>query len=112
MVFLAQEQALSEKKEAVDYVKVASSKEFKEFMGKKKKFLIPMTIFFLVFYFLLPILTSYSTILNTSAIGDISWAWLFAFAQFIMVWVLSSIYVKKASSFDKEADQIIQQQLS
>ena len=71
--------------------------------NKKRRFIIPMTIFFMIFYFLLPIFTSYTTFLNTPAIGDISWTWIFAFSQFIMVWVLSSIYVRKASSFDKEA---------
>lgn len=104
------EQILSDGKR-VDYVKVQSSSQFKQFLSRKKKFLIPMTVFFMIFYFLLPIFTSYTTFLNTSAIGDISWVWLFAFAQFVMVWVLSSIYVKKADSFDKDADQIINEQL-
>lgn len=103
---------LSEKKNTIDYVKVEASTEFKEFLRRKKRFLLPMTIFFLIFYFLLPILTSYSTVLNTLAIGDISWAWIFAFAQFLMVWILSAIYVKKASSFDEEAEQIIEEQLN
>lgn len=100
-----------EKKENVDYVKVQNSPEFKRFLSRKKKFIVPMTVFFMIFYFLLPVLTSYTTFLNTPAIGDISWVWIFAFAQFVMVWVLSVIYVKKASSFDEEADQIIDEQL-
>lgn len=95
----------------IDYVKVESSPQFKQFLSRKNKFIVPMTIFFMIFYFLLPIFTSYTTFLNTSAIGDISWTWIFAFSQFIMVWVLSSIYVRKAASFDKEAEQIIQEQL-
>lgn len=104
------EQILSDRK-GVDYVKVQSSSQFKQFLSRKRRFLIPMTVFFMIFYFLLPIFTSYTTFLNTPAIGDISWVWLFAFSQFVMVWVLSSIYVKKANSFDKEADQIINEQL-
>ncbi|MFD1849764.1 DUF485 domain-containing protein [Oceanobacillus bengalensis] len=101
----------SQEKRRVDYVNVESSPQFKRFMANKRKFIVPLTIFFLVFYFLLPILTSYTTFLNTPAFGDISWVWIFAFSQFLMVWVLCTIYVKKANSFDKEADQIIEEQI-
>ncbi len=93
----------------VDYVQVTESKSFKKLMHDRKKFIVPLTIFFLVFYFLLPILTSYTTFLNTPVIGDISWVWLFALAQFVMTWVLCTVYVKKAASFDKQADQIIKE---
>ncbi|WP_373894797.1 DUF485 domain-containing protein [Virgibacillus natechei] len=96
-----------QKEKEVDYVKVANSPPFKKFMKDKKKFIIPWTIFFLVFYFTLPILTSYTTFLNNPAIGDISWVWLFATSQFVMTWVLCTIYVKKANTFDTQADEII-----
>ncbi|MGJ9459672.1 DUF485 domain-containing protein [Oceanobacillus sp. CF4.6] len=91
----------------VDYVKVVNSNAFKKLMHDRKRFIVPLTIFFLVFYFLLPILTSYTTFLNTPAIGEISWVWLFAFSQFAMTWILCTIYVKKAASFDRQAEQII-----
>ncbi|QKY70715.1 DUF485 domain-containing protein [Lentibacillus sp. CBA3610] len=97
--------------QTIDFEKVEQSGQFKSFMQNKKKFIIPYTLFFLIFYFLLPVLTSYTTFLNTPAIGDISWVWLFAFAQFIMTWVLCTIYVKKAASFDEQAEQIIEQQI-
>ena len=60
-----------------------------------------MSIFFLSFFIALPILTSYSKVLNTPAFGDVTWAWVFAFAQFIMTWALCMIYSKKAESFDE-----------
>ncbi|MCK6257175.1 DUF485 domain-containing protein [Fictibacillus sp. KIGAM418] len=105
---------LAEKKSEdknINYSKIASSASFKQLLQEKKKFLLPMCIFFFVFYFTLPIMTSYSTILNTSAFGDISWAWVFAFSQFIMTWVLCSLYSKRAVAFDKQADEIIRQSL-
>ncbi|WP_010093989.1 DUF485 domain-containing protein [Ornithinibacillus scapharcae] len=95
----------------VDYEKVESSPQFKQFMQNKRKFIVPLTIFFLVFYFLLPISTSYGTFLNTPVFGDITWAWVFAVAQFVMTWVICTIYVKKASSFDEEAEAIIQEHI-
>lgn len=108
---MAQKHLVTSKMKDVDFVKIESSPQFKQFLSRKNKFIVPMTVFFMIFYFLLPIFTSYTTFLNTSAFGDISWTWIFAFSQFIMVWVLSSIYVKKAATFDKEAEQIIQEQL-
>nr|MBC9203375.1 DUF485 domain-containing protein [Paenibacillus sp. PL91] len=75
-------------------------------MAKKKRFIVPITVFFLAFYFTLPILTSYFKVLNNAAIGSISWAWVFAFAQFIMTWVLCSLYSRKSVEFDNMCDQI------
>ena len=94
---------------SIDFEKIASSNKFQQLMTSKKKFIVPLTIFFLVFYFTLPFLTSYSNILNKIAFGDISCAWVFAFAQFIMTWVLCIVYVKKASYFDKLADEVIEE---
>lgn len=105
------QQLKEEVEKKIDYEQIANSNQFKRLMHQKKKFIVPLTVFFLVFYFLLPILTSYTTFLNTPVFGDISWVWVFAFAQFIMTWVLCSIYVKKATSFDQQADQIIEDQM-
>lgn len=95
-----------------DYEGVVESSKFKELMREKKKFTVPLTVFFLVFYFMLPILTSYTTVLNAPVIGDISWAWIYGFAQFVMTWVLCIIYVKRSAKFDVKAEQIIEEQLN
>ncbi len=109
---MAQKKLIDSKEKGIDYVKVKSSPQFKLFLSRKNKFIVPMTVFFMIFYFLLPIFTSYTTFLNTSAIGDISWTWIFAVSQFVMVWVLSTIYVRRAATFDKEAEQIVNEQLN
>ncbi|MGV3467222.1 MAG: DUF485 domain-containing protein [Heyndrickxia sp.] len=96
----------------IDYESIASTRKFKELVSNKKKFIISCSIFFLVFYFALPVLTSYSTILNKKAFGEISWAWVFAFLQFIMTWVLCTMYVKKAATFDKLADEVISENIN
>ncbi|GAB3798102.1 DUF485 domain-containing protein [Virgibacillus kimchii] len=107
-----QEYAEAYQDKKMDYVAVEKSSEFKRFMGNKKKFTVPFTIFFLIFYFTLPVLTSYTTFLNASFFGDISWVWVFAFSQFVMVWVLCTVYVRKAASFDKKAKEIIDDQIN
>jgi uncharacterized membrane protein (DUF485 family) len=93
-------------KNETDYKQIVQSSSFQTLMKKKKNFIIPTTIFFFVFYFALPILTSYSTVLNHPAIGPISWAWVFAFAQFLMTWGLCLLYTNKAKTFDNMVDQI------
>lgn len=88
------------------YSTIAESDRFRLLMSQKKRFIVPMSLFFLVFYFVLPIMTSYSTVLNQSAFGPITWAWVFAFAQFIMTWILCSLYTRKARAFDSMAEEI------
>lgn len=92
-----------------DYNRISTNPNFKRLMHRKKRFLFPMTLFFLVFYFLLPVLTSYSKVLNEPAIGPISWAWVFAFAQFIMTWTLCIIYSRKSVQFDQDIEHIKQE---
>lgn len=90
----------------LDYSKIVQSSSFQQLLREKRKFIIPWSIFFLVFYFTLPILTSYSSVLNKTAFESISWAWVFGAAQFIMTWVLCMIYTKRASKFDKTVETI------
>ena len=91
-----------------NYTAIVQSADFQKLLHVKKRFIIPMTLFFMIFYFVLPLLTSYSTVLNTSFYGSITWAWVFAFAQFIMTWALCMIYSKKAGEFDRLTDRILQ----
>lgn len=90
-----------------DYTSIVQSSSFQSLLSEKKKFIIPFTIFFFCFYFALPLLTSYSTVLNNKFIGSITWAWVFAFLQFIMTWALCMIYSKKAAKFDELANQVL-----
>ncbi|MFC2947222.1 DUF485 domain-containing protein [Virgibacillus sediminis] len=93
------------------FVRVAKSRKFKELTRDRKKFIVPLSTFFLLFYFSLPILTSYTNVLNRPVVGDISLAWFYAFSQFIMTWVLCTLYVRKSASFDRQAEEIIEEEL-
>jgi uncharacterized membrane protein (DUF485 family) len=92
-----------------DYGSIVQSSSFQTLLSEKKKFIIPITIFFFCFYFALPILTSYSTVLNNKFIGSISWAWVFAFLQFVMTWGLCMLYSKKAAKFDELAEKVVKE---
>lgn len=90
------------------YSEIAQSPEFRALLERKTQFLVPMSLFFFAFYFTLPVMTAYfPAVLNHRVIGAITGAWLFAFAQFAMIWTLCGIYVKKARTFDTEAAVIV-----
>lgn len=95
------------KKSNTTYTEIAQSEDFKQLLSTKRKFIVPLSIFFFVFYFTLPIMTAYSKVLTTPAIGAITWAWLFAFGQFIMTWTLVTLYTRKASQFDQIVEKIL-----
>jgi len=96
-------------RQSTDYAAIIQSESFQELLRRKKAFILPSSIFFFVFYFSLPILTSYFTVLNTKAVGAISWAWVFAFAQFIMTWGLCILYTRRAKKFDVLVEKIKQE---
>ncbi len=88
-----------------EWVRVERTSAFKELMRSKKAFIVPATIFFLVFYFLLVVLTGFTNILSAKAFGPVTWAYVYAFAQFPMTWILAHLYTSRANKWDKLVDQ-------
>lgn len=95
-------------KSTMDYEKLVQSEDFKGLVKRKKNFSTPFVIFFFAAYFILPLLTGYTKILEKPAIGAMTWTWVYAFSMFVMVWVFTSIYMNKAKHFDVEVDKIIE----
>lgn len=88
--------------------RVAESPEFKDLMATKKIFIIPAFVFFVVYYFALPVLVGYAPrFMETKVIGNVNLAYLFALSQFFMAWIIAWLYVKAAGNFDKLAKDII-----
>jgi uncharacterized membrane protein (DUF485 family) len=88
-----------------EWIRIERTSAFKELVRSKKAFIIPATIFFLVFYFGLPVLAGFTTLLNGNAIGSITWAYVYAFAQFAMTWILMHLYVSRANRWDELVDR-------
>jgi uncharacterized membrane protein (DUF485 family) len=80
---------------------------FQQLARKRKAFLIPATIFFLVFFFGLPVLAAFTTVLDGRAVGSLTWAYVYGFAQFVMTWVLMHIYVHQANKWDELVEQAL-----
>lgn len=91
--------------EAREWSRVAQTSAFHELMQRKKGFIIPATIFFMVFYFGLPVLAAFTTILNFNVVGAITGAYVYAFAQFAMTWILMHLYVNRANKWDVIIDR-------
>jgi uncharacterized membrane protein (DUF485 family) len=88
---------------------IAESQEFKDLMATKKIFIVPAFIFFLVYYFALPVLVGYAPqFMSTKVIGQVNLAYLFALSQFFVAWVVAGLYVRAAGNFDRLAKDILE----
>ena len=90
---------------AREWRRVEDTPAFTELVRSKKAFIIPATIFFVIFYFTLPILTAFTTVLNFRVVGAITGAYVYAFAQFAMTWILAHMYLRRANRWDSIVDR-------
>ena len=97
-----------ELQKGVLYHSLVKTTEFRDLVKRKRTFIVGTTIFFLIFYFALPLLAAYTKVLHTEVIGPITGAWLFASLQFLVVWICGFIYVKKSEKYDSLAKAILQ----
>jgi uncharacterized membrane protein (DUF485 family) len=84
-----------------EWLRVERTPAFKELARRRKAFILPATVFFFVFYFGLPVLAGFTTVLDGYAIGSVTWAYVYAFAQFAMTWILMHLYVSRANRWDE-----------
>jgi len=87
---------------------IAESKAFKDLMATKRIFIVPAFIFFVVYYFALPVLVGYAPqFMSTKVIGPVNLAYLFALSQFVVAWIIAGLYVRAANDFDRLAKDIL-----
>jgi len=89
--------------------RIAESHEFRDLMATKKIFIVPAFVFFVVYYFALPLLVGYAPhFMSTKVIGAVNLAYLFALSQFFVAWIIAALYVKAANDFDELSKDIIE----
>ena len=89
--------------------RVARMDEFRRLLAAKKKFVIPTTIFFVVYYFALPISVGYfPEVMSKRVLGPVNLAYLFALSQFFMAWAVAWAYIRVARKFDAAASRIFE----
>ena len=82
----------------IDWVAAERSPEFRELIRKRKSFVVPATIFFLVWYFGFIILAGYATdFMGKEFLTDgFTVGYALALTQFVMTWVLGWMYLRRA----------------
>ena len=104
------ERTADEEPNVVDWERLAASERFKNLLKAKRRFIVPATIFFIVYYFALPVLIGYARpLMETRVFGPVNLAYLFALSQFFVAWIIAALYVRAAARFDKMAAGVISQ---
>jgi uncharacterized membrane protein (DUF485 family) len=104
----AHEQTADEDVDVADWESVAALGEFKALVVAKLRFIVPATVFFLVYYFALPVLVGYAPrVMETKVFGVVNVAYLFALSQFFMAWILAALYLRAAGRFDEMAKHLV-----
>ncbi len=105
----AHELTADEDRDLVEWHRVTQMPEFKGMLKAKLRFIIPATLFFVVYYFALPVLVGYAPELMAKKVfGVVNIAYLFALSQFFMAWIIAALYLRAASRFDKMEQRIIE----
>lgn len=107
----AHERTADEERGLVDWEKLAASEKFRELLRAKRRFIIPAMVVFVVYYFALPVLVGYARpLMERRVIGALNWAYLFAFSQFFMAWIIAGLYVRAAKRFDKMSRKVVERE--
>jgi uncharacterized membrane protein (DUF485 family) len=90
-----------------DWEAIASNDKFRLLLREKRRFVVRATVFFMTYYFALPVLVGYfPQAMSRTVWGPVNIAYLFALSQFVMAWILAWLYVRAARRFDVLAAQL------
>jgi uncharacterized membrane protein (DUF485 family) len=89
---------------------IERTEEFKSLVRARWRFVMPATVFFLIYYFLLPVLNGTQTnFMRQEVIGHVNIAYLFALSQFVMAWLLAWLYIRQSNNvFDQLVTRVIE----
>ncbi len=105
----AHELTAAEDGEPVDWSRVTQLAEFRAMVRAKLRFIIPATLFFVIYYFALPVLVGYAPgLMSRRVIGVVNVAYLFALSQFFMAWIIAALYLRAAARFDRMEHKVIE----
>lgn len=92
----------------VDWRAVERTPEFRELVSARRKFVVPATIFYLVWYLAFIALAGYAPdFMAESVYEGLTVGYVLALTQFLMVGVLGIMYLRRAQrTFDPLADKV------
>jgi uncharacterized membrane protein (DUF485 family) len=102
---------MSTPQERVDWEAVEQSPEFAELIAARRRFVLPATIFFLAWYIGFVLLAGYAPdFMADSVYEGLTVGYCLALTQFVMVFVLGYLYLRRADTvFDPLAAKVIAQ---
>jgi uncharacterized membrane protein (DUF485 family) len=104
----AHELTAEEDTDVADWDCLAANRDFKKLLASKTRFIVSATVFFVIYYFTLPVLVGwFPKFMEQRIIGEVNVAYLFALSQFFMAWILAFLYVAAAAGWDRQAAALI-----
>jgi uncharacterized membrane protein (DUF485 family) len=91
-----------------EWNRIATSAQFRDLVATRKRFIVPVFLSFLGYYFLLPILVGYAPqLMSTRIFGFVTLAYLFALSQFVVGWTIAWLYLRVSSKFDRLVEEML-----
>jgi uncharacterized membrane protein (DUF485 family) len=101
---------VDEQLRGVDWEAIERSPEFQELVSRRRRFVLPATIFFLAYYMAFILLAGYAEDFMASSVYEgLTVGYCLALTQFVMVLVLGIMYLRKS---DREYDPLAQRVVS
>ena len=93
-----------------DWQRIERSDEFQELVKRRRSFVVPATIFFLVYYMAFIIVAGYAPdFMGESVYEGLTVGYCYALTQFLMVFVLGIWYLRKSDKeFDPLRDRVVE----
>jgi uncharacterized membrane protein (DUF485 family) len=91
-----------------DWNAIAADPDFKRLLASKARFIVPATLFFVIYYFTLPVLVGwYPRLMDQRIFGEVNLAYLFALSQFFAAWIVAFLYLGAAAGWDRQAAKLL-----
>lgn len=99
---------------AIDWEAIEHSPEFRELVRRRRRFVVPATVFFLAWFFGFIVLAGYAPdFMGEKIVESLTVGYVWALSQFVMVWVLCWLYLRKADNeFDPLAERVVAKALA
>jgi uncharacterized membrane protein (DUF485 family) len=94
---------------SIDWKAIEGSPEFQELIKRRRAFVLPATIFFLAYYMAFILLAGYAEDFMASSVYEgLTVGYCLALTQFVMVFVLGLLYLRKADRvYDPLAQRVL-----
>jgi uncharacterized membrane protein (DUF485 family) len=102
--------AADEQVRGIDWQAIEASPEFQELVARRRSFVLPATIFFLVYYMAFILLCGYAPdFMAESVYEGLTVGYCLALTQFVMVFALGIMYLRKADrEYDPLAERVVE----